>query len=138
MGNLLCQQNRTTRTRCWQPNRRHQHHKFQTRICSTKKQKVTYGRIVCDIKENNTETHRTRLTVGRNLLDFAGLLSTPTATVTTTKCLFKSVIFTPGEKCLIADVKNFYLNNDPRNLNTQNSPSKSSLKKSLTNTTFTK
>ena len=73
---------------------------------------MSYGRLVCDIKENKIETHRTRLTVGRNLLDFAGLLSTPTATVTTTKCLFNSVISTPGAKCIIADVKNFYLNND--------------------------
>ena len=46
------------------------------------------------------------------MLDFPGLLSTPTATVATTKCLFKSVISTPGAKCLIADAKNFYLNND--------------------------
>ena len=73
---------------------------------------MTYGRLVCDIKENKTETRRTRLTVGGNLLDFAGLLSTPTATVTTAKCLFNSVISTTGAKCIIADVKNFYLNND--------------------------
>ena len=73
---------------------------------------MTYGRFVCDIKENKIETHRTQLTVGRNLLDFAGLLSTPTSTVTTAKCLFNSVIYTPGAKYIIADVKNFYLNND--------------------------
>ena len=77
-----------------------------------KNKKVTYGRLVCDIKEHKTETHRTRLMVGGNLLDFSGLLSTPTATFTTTKCLFNSVISTPGAKFLIADVKNFYLNND--------------------------
>ena len=40
------------------------------------------------------------------------MLSNPTATVTTAKCLFNSVISTPGSKCLIADIKNFYLNND--------------------------
>ena len=74
--------------------------------------KVTYGRLVCDIKENKTETHRTRLTVGGNLLDFPGLLSTPTATVTIAKCPFNSFIYNPGAKCLIADVKNFYLKND--------------------------
>ena len=73
---------------------------------------MTYGRLVCDIKEHKTETHRTRLTVGGNLLDLPGLLSTPMATVTTTKCLFTSIISTPGAKRLIADVKNFYLNND--------------------------
>ena len=73
---------------------------------------MTYGRLVCDIKEK-TETNRTRLTVGGNLLDSAGLLINPTAKATTAKCLFNSVISTPGAKCLIADVKNFYLNNDP-------------------------
>ena len=73
---------------------------------------MTYGRLVCDIKEHKTETHQTRLTVGGGLLDFPGLLSTPTATVITAKCLFNSVFYTPRDKCLIADVKNLYLNND--------------------------
>ena len=73
---------------------------------------MTYGRLVCDIKEHKTETHQTRITVGGNLLGFPGLLSTPTATVTTAKFLFNSVISTPGAKCLVADVKNFYMNND--------------------------
>ena len=72
---------------------------------------MTYGRLVCDIKEHNSETHRTQLTVGGNLLDLPGLLSTPTATVTTAKCLFKIFISTPGAKCLVADIKNFYLKN---------------------------
>ena len=40
------------------------------------------------------------------------MLSTPTATVTTAKFLFDSVISTPGAKCLVAAVNNFYLNND--------------------------
>ena len=75
-------------------------------------EKMTYGRLVNDIKEHKTETYQTRLTVGGNLLDLPGLLSTPTANFTTTKCLFNSVISIPGAKCLIAEVKNFYLNND--------------------------
>ena len=73
---------------------------------------MTYGRLVCDIKEHKSETHQTQLTVNGNLLDFPGMLSTPTATVTTAKCLFNSVISTPGDKCLVADINNFYLNND--------------------------
>ena len=74
--------------------------------------KVNYGRLFCDIKEHKSETHQTRLTVGGKLLNFPVLLSNPTATVTTTKCMFNSVISTPGSKCLVADVKIFYLNND--------------------------
>ena len=73
---------------------------------------MTYGRLVCDIKEHKSKTHQTRLTVGGNLLDLPGLLITPTETVTTKKFLFNSVISTPGAKCLVADVKKLYLNND--------------------------
>ena len=85
---------------------------FRQKSAVPRNKKVTYGRLVYDIKEHKTETYRTRLTVGRNLLDFPGLLSTPTATVTTAKCIFNSVISTTGAKCLIADVKDFYLKND--------------------------
>ena len=45
------------------------------------------------------------------ILDFSGKLTTPTATVTTAKYIFDSVISTKKEKCVTADVKNFYLNN---------------------------
>ena len=34
--------------------------------------KVIYGRIVCDIRPNKPETHRSRLTVCGNSLDFEG------------------------------------------------------------------
>ena len=80
---------------------------------------MAFGRLVCDIKEHKTKTHQTRLTVSRKLLGFLGLLSTTTATVITAKFLFNSVISTPGVKFLVADVKNFYLNNDlpePKNI----------------------
>ena len=53
--------------------------------------------------------------VGGNLLNFPGLLSTPMATATTAKFLFNSVISTPGAKCLVADVKKIYLNNELQN-----------------------
>ena len=57
------------------------------------------------------DKERTRLTVGGNLLDFTGNLSAPTASVTTAKCVFNSVVSTPGARCLLADIKNFYLKN---------------------------
>ena len=85
---------------------------FKQKYAVPRSKKVTNRRLVCDIKEHKTETHQTRLTVGGNLLDFPVFLSTPTATVTTAKCLFNSVISTPGAKCLVADVKNLYLKND--------------------------
>ena len=46
------------------------------------------------------------------MLDYTGTLTTPTATVTTAKCLFNRVVSTPKATCVTADIKNFYLNND--------------------------
>ena len=45
---------------------------FKNKYAVLRSKKVTYGRLVCDIKEHKTETHRTRLTVGGNLLGFPG------------------------------------------------------------------
>ena len=66
---------------------------------------------MCNILHNKEETHITHHTVGGNLLEYAGTLTMPTATVTTAKLLFNSVVSTTTAKCLIADIKNFYLNN---------------------------
>ena len=40
---------------------------------------VTCGRIVAKIRPQKDETHRTRLTVGGNLINFPGNVTTPTA-----------------------------------------------------------
>ena len=76
-----------------------------------KDKKVTYGKIVCEVKPEKYETESTRLTVGGNLLDFTGNLSAPTPSVTTAKCVFNSVVSTPGARYLLANIKHFYLNN---------------------------
>ena len=68
-----------------------------------KTKKVTYPKIVCDIRPHKAETHRTRITVGGNLLDYAGTLNNPAATITKAKCLFNSVVSTPEEKYVLAD-----------------------------------
>ena len=78
---------------------------------SFKTKKVTYPKIFCDIRPSKADTHRTCITVGRNLLYYAGTLTTPTATITTANFLFNSVVSTPAAKCVLADIKNFYLNN---------------------------
>ena len=75
-----------------------------------KEKKVTYGKIVCEMKPEKQDKERTRLTVGRNLLDFTWNLSAPTASVTTEKFVFNSVVSTPGSRFLLADIKHFYLN----------------------------
>jgi hypothetical protein len=72
--------------------------------------KVTYGRIVATICPQKAETHRTRLTVGGDRLDYPGAVSTPTAKLTTAKCLLNSTISTPDTRFMVADIKDFYLN----------------------------
>jgi hypothetical protein len=48
---------------------------------------VTYGPFVVDIRPNKSETHRVRLTVGGNLIQYQGDVSTRSADLTTSKCL---------------------------------------------------
>ena len=77
---------------------------------SPKDKQVTYGKIFCEMKPEKEDKERTRLTVGGNLLDFTGNISAPKASVTTAKCVFNSVVSTPGARCLLSDIKHFYLN----------------------------
>ena len=71
---------------------------------------VTYVRIVVDIKPHKAEKHRTRLTVGGNLLKYTDSTFTPTADLTTIKLLLNSKISTPNALFLSCDISNFYLN----------------------------
>jgi hypothetical protein len=70
---------------------------------------VTYGWFVVDIRPNNSEFHRVRLTVGGNLIQYPGDVSTHSADLTTSKCLWNSTISTDRAKYMCLDVKNFYL-----------------------------
>ena len=45
------------------------------------------------------------------MLEYAGTLTTPNATITTSKCLFNRFVSTPEAKCLLVDIKKNYLNN---------------------------
>ena len=49
--------------------------------------------------------------MGRSLLDFTGNVSAPTASFTTSKFVFYSMVCNPLAKCLLGDIKRFYLNN---------------------------
>ena len=71
--------------------------------------KVTYIRIVCDIRPQKKEIHRVQLTVGGEKLYYYGPFSTPTSDLTMVKLHRNSVLSTPDGKYLILDVKNFYL-----------------------------
>ena len=71
---------------------------------------ATYARIVCKIRPQKAETHRTRLTVGGNLIRYLHNVITPTSDISTVKYFLNSVIFTPNEKLCGAEIKDFYSN----------------------------
>jgi hypothetical protein len=82
---------------------------FIPRQAVPKGKNVTYGRFVVDIRPNKSEIHRVRLTVDDNLIQYQGDVSTHSADLTTSKCLWNSTISTDGDKYMCLDVKNFYL-----------------------------
>jgi hypothetical protein len=71
---------------------------------------ATYGRIVASNRPQKTEMHCTRLTVGGNQLDYLSNVNTPTAKLTTAKCLLNSTISTNNTCFIVCDIKDFYLN----------------------------
>jgi hypothetical protein len=74
-----------------------------------KDKKATYGCVVCTVRPQKKEQNRTRITVGGNLIDYPGDVSTRTADLTTFKTHLNSVISTPGAKYMCMDMGNFYL-----------------------------
>jgi hypothetical protein len=59
--------------------------------------KATYLKIVAADKPNKAIKQRVRFTVGGDRVDYAGDCSTKTADLTTSKCLFNSVVSTPRQ-----------------------------------------
>ena len=70
---------------------------------------VTYGSFRCDLKPNKTETHHTRLTAGIDRVNYPGNAGTPTGDMTLFKILLNSIISTKGARCVMVDIKDFYL-----------------------------
>jgi hypothetical protein len=68
---------------------------------------IIYGRFVVDIRPNKYETHRVRLTVGGNLIQYPGDVSIRSSDLTTSKCLWNITISTEGAKYMCLDV-NFF------------------------------
>jgi hypothetical protein len=75
-----------------------------------KERRATYLRIVASLKPHKEEKHRVRFTVGGNLIDYKGKVSTHTADLPNVKILVNSTFYTPGAKFMTADIKDFYLN----------------------------
>ena len=66
-----------------------------------------YDRLVCDIFQHKVETHRTRLTIGDNQIDYPGDKSKGTANLTAIKYLLNSIISDPNAKFCTTDIKNY-------------------------------
>jgi hypothetical protein len=75
--------------------------------------KVTYSNFLCDIKPLKKETHRVRLTVGGDRLDYFEDASSPAVGLLETKIHLNSVISDAhkGARYMCLDIANFYLNN---------------------------
>jgi hypothetical protein len=71
---------------------------------------VTYAHVVCDIFPQKDEVQQAHVTVGGNLIDYPGEVSTNTTGLTTAKLVMNSTISTKGARLLRLDIKNFYLN----------------------------
>ena len=74
---------------------------------------VTYARIVCDYRPLKSEPNRTRLTVGGDRLFCNHDTSTDAADLILIKLFFNSTLSTPNAKFITADIKDFFLANNP-------------------------
>ena len=70
--------------------------------------KVTYGRLVVDIRPLKEEKFRVRVTVRGDKLNFVGDDSSVAASLSTVKLLLNSVISTKDAEFLTADIKDFF------------------------------
>ena len=70
--------------------------------------KVSYINPVASIRPNKSEIHRVRLTAGGNRLDYPGITSTDTVSLTTTKVHLNSVLSTKNAKYMTIDIKDYY------------------------------
>jgi hypothetical protein len=69
--------------------------------------KITCGKIVCDYKPHKKEKERVRLTVGGDILDYAGGVATSTADITALKILINSTLSTTDAAMTMMDIKNY-------------------------------
>ena len=66
---------------------------------------ISYGSIILDYRPHKEEPHRTRLTVGGNLIVYSGDVITPKANFTTENLIINSTISTPGARYMCCNIK---------------------------------
>jgi len=82
----------------------------ETQVPQERARDVTYGSFSCNFKPNKEEKERTRLTAGGDRINYPGDNGTPTTDMTLVKIIMNSVISTKGARCMMVDLKDFYLN----------------------------
>ena len=70
----------------------------------------TYARFVADIRPQKAEKYRVRMTIGGNLIEYEGDVSSPTGSLTTYKIHCNDIISTPNARAMNLDIENYYLN----------------------------
>jgi hypothetical protein len=70
---------------------------------------IMYGSISCDFKPNKEEKECTRLTAGGDRINYPDDCGTPTADMILFKIRVNSILSTPNAKCIMMDIKDFYL-----------------------------
>jgi hypothetical protein len=70
---------------------------------------ITYARVVVNFCPQKLDPHQIWITVGGNLINYPGELTTRTANLTTSKLMWNSVLSTKSAKYMCLDIKNFYL-----------------------------
>ena len=82
----------------------------KSQIPKDRRKDITYASFTCDYRPNKAEMHRTRLTAGGDRINYPYDVGTPTADMTLFKILVNSIISTPNARCIMVDIKDFYLN----------------------------
>ena len=70
---------------------------------------ITYGWIICVYCSEKKDPYRTRIMMGRNLVNYPDGCGTLTADLLTVKLMFNSIISTPNAKFMTINIKDFYL-----------------------------
>ena len=80
-------------------------------------EKVTYANFINNIRPVKKETHRVRMIVGGDSLDYEEDSSSPAVSLLDTKIMINSVISDShkGARYATGDINNFYLNNPMKN-----------------------
>ena len=70
---------------------------------------VTYGSFRCNYKPNKEEKECTQLTAGGDQINYPDDCGTPTADMILFKILVNSILSTPNARCIMIDIKDFFL-----------------------------